>query len=362
MIIGIDASKAAVRDRTGVENFVYQLILNLAKIDHKNIYFLYTNSPLPKELKEQINFVEQLNQKKRFWNSWFLPIILRQYPCDVYLQATDKIPRTAPEKSVAVVHDFAWKYFPEAYSTFQNLRQRQTIENYASRAKKLICVSNSTRRDLVKYYPKLKTKTAVVPLGYDQNIFHPIDHPKDLLKIDAPYILYVGRIEERKNSVRLINAFVKLKKEKNIPHKLILLGSPGHNFESISHLIQNLVQYSKDVILPGFVNHAKLPEIIARSDVFAFPTLYEGFGLAVLEAMACGAAIVTSDTSSLPEVVGDGALLCDPTDENDIANKIYSLISDEKLRRKYSAAAISQAQKFSWEKTSKQTLDILEKL
>ena len=362
MIIGIDTSKAVKETRTGVENFVYQLVLNLAKIDQHNTYFLYTNAPLPAELKKQVNFIEKLNRQRRFWNRLFLPLSVLNAPCDVYLQSTDKIPWSANKKAVAVVHDLAYKYFPTAYSTAEKLRQLRTLKNYARYAKKIICVSQSTKNDLIKYYPKLESKTEIVPLGYDPEKFHPFENPRDLLKIGCPYILYAGRIEERKNSLRLIRAFLKLKKENNIPHKLVLVGDPGFNFESIFNLINGSGKYSSDIVLPGYINHDRLPEVIARADVFAFPTLYEGFGLAVLEALACGAAVVTSNTSSLPEIVGDAALLCNPEDENDIARKIYQFIANKKLRQEYSVAAIKRAQYFSWTNTATQVLKILEKL
>ncbi len=362
MIIGIDASKAASAKRTGVENFVYQLILHLQSTDKNNVYFLYTNIPLPAELTRSANFIQKLNQKKRFWNSFFLPLAVFRNPCDVYLQPADKIPWTFRRKSASVVHDLAWKYFPTAYSVKEKLRQINTLDNYAAKASKLICVSKSTQSDLLKYYPELKSKTDVVALGYDQDKFHPFEHPRDLLNIGAPYLLYVGRIEERKNLIRLTKAFLKLKQKKNIPHKLVLVGVPGFNFEAINTLIKKAGNLSKEIVMPGFVDHTDLPEIIARADVFVFPSLYEGFGLAVLEAQACGAPVLTSDTSSLPEVVGDAAVLCDPEDERDIADNIYRLVSDEKLRQKYSTAGIKRAKQFSWEKTAEKVLGIMEKL
>ncbi len=362
MIIGIDSSKAAKKQRTGVENFVYQLILNLAKIDRTNIYFLYTNTPLPQELKKRANFIEKLIEKKRFWNRFYLPFAIKKDPCNIYLQPTDKIPCTAPAKSIAVVHDLASKYFPKAYSSAEKLRQQRTLDNYVKFARKIICISQSTQNDLLKFYPKLKQKIEVVPLGYDHEEFHPFDAPRDRLKIGGSYILSVGRIEERKNSVRLFQAFINLKKEKNIPHKLVLAGIPGYNFSAIYDLIKTFGQYSSDIILPGYISHDRLPELIARAEIFAFPTLYEGFGLSVLEAMACGTAVVTSNSSSIPEIVGDAALLCNPEDENDIADKIYQLISDEDLRQKYSRLAIKQAEQFSWKKTATEILTIFESL
>jgi len=359
MIIGIDASKAAVKNRTGVENLVYELILNLSKIDHKNVYYLYTNTPLPNELHHQVNFIQKLNRHRRFWNSWFLSRTVAKNRPDVYLQPADKIPAAAPKKSIAIVHDLAWKYFPEAYSKFGLSRQRQAIRNYLRKAKRIICVSESTRKDLIKNYPQTKSKASTILLGYDKNRFHRFASPQDLLKIRDPYILSIGRLEKRKNTASLIKAFIKLKEEHQLKHKLVLIGTPGYDFDSIYKLI-NDSDYAKDIVLPGFIHHDKLAEAIARADLFAFPTLYEGFGLPALEAMACGTPVVTSDSSSLPEIVDNAALLCNPDDENDIAEKIFQLISDEKSSHNFSQNGIKQAEKFSWEKMAKEYLGLFE--
>lgn len=360
MIIGIDASKAAASPRTGIENLVYQLILHLQKVDSENKYLLFTNQSLDRELVKQENFIEKQSGFIRGWSKISLPLLTLQNKTDIYIQPADSIPPTATGRKIVIVHDLAWQYFPEAYSKDEISRQSSTLKNYRKFADDIICVSQSTKHDLVSLYPELEPKISVIQLGCDSNFFHPFENPRDLLKVNSPYILSIGRLEGRKNTERLIKAFIKLKTEKQFPHKLVLAGTPGFNWSQISTKIEGLK--SADIIFPGYIDHDQLPEIIARADIFAFPSLYEGFGLPILESFACGTPVVTSNTSSIPEVAGDAALLCDPLDEADLADKIWQFVSDPKLRAKHSKLGLEQAKKFSWEITAQQFYSIIEEL
>ena len=362
MIIGIDANKATIKNRTGVENFVYQLVLNLLKIDRKNHYALFTGTELPKEISDHNNLVTHQSVGKRPWISFFLPLLLLQNKPDIYLQPLDGVPFFAPKKSIAVVHDLAYKYFKDAYTNGELKRQNRVLENVVKKAKRIICVSESTKKDLLDFYPGAVDKVKVIYLGYDPNRFHEIANPKDVLKLNAPYILYSGRLEERKNTTRLVQAFYQLKKQKNIPHKLVLAGSPGHNYHEIYHEIQSEPKLMNDIIMPGHISHELLPDLIAKADIFAYPSLYEGFGLSLLEAMACGATIVTAKSSSLPEVAGEAAVYIDPLDSSDIAKGIDYLISHPETKQHYQKLAIERASSFSWEKTAREFLKELESL
>ena len=362
MIIGIDAAKAAIENRTGIENVVYEVILNLLKIDQKNEYLLFSNAPLPKEFCCHKNATIVTSKYRRPWNKLMLPLLLRKNPCDVYLQLTDAIPPFAAKKSVAVFHDFAYEYFPSAYSRRELGKQRQARNNIVEKAHRIVCVSEATQRDLFRNHPGLETKTSVIYLGYDHQKFRPIDHPKDILRLDTKYILYTGRIEERKNTLRLVRAFFRLKKELDIPHKLILAGGPGHNYTKVYREIHNHKDYVNDVILPGHISHDRLPDLIAGSDVFVFPTLYEGFGLPLLEAMACGAAIVTSNVSSMPEIAGDAAIFINPLDENDLAEAMAYFIFHPEVKESYRKRGLERSADFSWEKTAANFLKLLESL
>ncbi|MEI7792630.1 MAG: glycosyltransferase family 1 protein [Candidatus Berkelbacteria bacterium] len=361
MIIGIDAAKAAITNRSGVENFVYEVILNLKKIDQKNTYFLYTNKHLPAELVGD-NFQEKYIEGRRFWNRYHLPKALAEFPPEVYFQPLDFIPKNAPKKSIAVIHDLASKFFPNAYSFREKISQKLSLDNITQRAEKIICISQSTKADLLKFYPEVDKKIEIVHLGYDHEKFHPIIQPKDILKLDEHYILCSGRIEERKNTLALVRAFFKAKKAHNLTHKLVLAGGSGYGANKVYNEVNNNIEFRKDVVMPGHISHDKLPDLIAGADLFAFPSLYEGFGLSLIEAMACGAVVLTSNTSSLPEVGDDSVYYIDPANENDIADGLYKALMDIDLRRELKKKAPETAKQYSWEKTARNILNILEKL
>jgi len=361
MIIGIDAAKAAIVNRSGVENFVYQVILNLKKIDSTNTYYLYTNKHLPAELLGD-NFQEKYIEGSRFWNRYFLPKALAEFPPEVYFQPLDFIPKNAPAKTLAVVHDLASKFFPEAYSFRERIVQKMSLDNLTQKAEKIVCISQSTKSDLLQFYPSVKDKVEVVYLGYDHDKFHPIIQPKDILKLDEHYILYSGRIEERKNTLALVRAFFKAKKAHHFTHKLVLAGGSGHGANKVYNEINQNIEFRKDVVLPGHISHDKLPDLIAGADLFAFPSLYEGFGLSLIEAMACGTVVLTSNSSAMPEVGGDSVYYIDPKNEKNIADGLYESLTDIDLRRDLKKKAPDQAKKFSWEKTARDILNILEKL
>ncbi|MCX6808226.1 MAG: glycosyltransferase family 1 protein [Candidatus Berkelbacteria bacterium] len=362
MIIGIDTSKAAVENRTGIENFVYELVLNILKLDSSNQYLLFTNKRLPYEITKHKNAIEVLSKYPRPWNRVILPYYLRHFKPDVYLQPLDAIPHFAPEKSIGVIHDFAYIHFRDAYSGKQLRDQHRALRSVVRKAARIVCVSNSTRDDLLKVHPEIKDKAVTIQLGFDQEKFHPISDPKDVLKLNQKYILASGRIEDRKNTLRLVRAFFRLKKELQIPHKLVLAGGPGHNYKKVYQEIQNNKEFSSDVVLSGHIAHDRLPDLIAGADVFAYPSLYEGFGLPLLEAMACGAAIITSKTSSMPEVAGDAAIYVNPLDENDLAEALAYFIFHPEVQASYRKRGIERSALFSWEKTAKAFLQLIMEL
>lgn len=362
MLIGIDATKAASKNKTGIENLVYDLILNFKKVDKDNIYFLYTNQPLPVELTNQFNMVECRVRTKRFWNKIGLPIALLKYRPNVYIQPASNIPLFAPKKTIAIVHDLAWRYYPKAYSLANLLKQKLVLRNYSKKAKKIITISQSTKEDLAKFYPKQKHKTIAIPISYNRERFKEIKKPKNVLKIDFPYILFTGRLEERKNIIRIIKAYEKLRDESdNIGHKLVLAGKPGYCYEKIYETI-NHSKYLKDIILPGYIADSDYPDLLAGADLFLFPTLYEGFGIPILEAFAMGVPVVTSNISSMPEVAGDSAALVNPLDIEEIYKAMYKIIIDRSLRENYREKGLKRAGEFSFEETARKYLEVLKKV
>jgi len=361
MIIGIDASKAAIKNRTGVENFVYELILNLPKVDKDHIFFLYTDQKLPKVLHTPFNFLQRYRPFPFFWNKIRLPFALRESMPDVYLQPAYMIPFSAPKKSIAIIHDFAWAKFPQSYTCKDRFLQKLTLRNIVKKAQKIICVSKSTKDDLVSYYPEAKERIEVVHLAGNSSL-KKITHPRDVLGIKEKYFLSVGRLEERKNTKRIVEAFYKAKETGNLPHKLVLAGKPGFGYDSILGAISQNERYKKDVVVPGYVKEQDINDLFSGAEALLYPSIYEGFGITALDAMKSGTPVITSDSSSLPEVVGNAAILVDPLDISQIAAKMVQIAGNKKLREELIDKGLRQAEKFSWPKTAREIIELLEKL
>jgi len=361
MIIGIDASKAAIKQRTGVENFVYQVLLNLGQIDKKNTYYLYTNAKLPDELLASPNFHEKLIPFPKLWNKFRLPLALLKDKPDRYFQPVYMIPAFAPKKSVGVFHDLAWKYFPEAYSSAELFLQTQALDNLKERAQKILCVSDSTKKDLIAVRPEVENRIEVITLAGDDTFVQENSY-QDSLKIGPKYFMSLGRLEDRKNTLRIIEAFILAKKRENLPHKLLLIGKPGHGYQKIEELIKENPEFAKEIIIPGYLDKSKINNLLSNCEAFVFPSLYEGFGIPIVEAMKAGAPIITADSSSLPEVAGSAGIIVNPLDSLEIADAMIKVAKDGQLRQDMIKKSLQQAEKYNWKDTAGKILKILEEL
>jgi glycosyltransferase involved in cell wall biosynthesis len=240
----------------------------------------------------------------------------------------------------------------------------------------IISVSENTKQDLMKLYGVASEKIRVIYEGYDRerNFQFPIsnfqinsnDQISNLQKntkyeiLNTKYLLFIGRIEQRKNIENIVKSFVILKEKYNIPHKLILAGRSGYGYENIQILISRLAkQIKNDIVELGYVDENKKWELLKMADVFVFPTLYEGFGIPILEAQSVGTAVVASDNSSVPEVAADSALLIDPSSPEEIAESINLLISDKNVKNAIIEKGLENVKRFSWEKCAKEIAEML---
>ena len=362
MIIGIDASKTAVKKRTGVENAVYEIILALNKVAQKNTYFLYTNKHLPKELKSGDTFVEKYIPFPCLWNKIRLPLALFKDKLEVFFEPSYMLPSCAPKKSAVIIHDLAWQKFPAAYSGFQKFMQKISLNRALKHAKVIICPSQSTADDLSKSYPKIKDRLKVIPFAYNPDLFHPIVHPEKIIQTESPFILFAGRLESRKNVARLVTAFYLAKKQDKIPHKLVLAGDAGYGYAEIAAAIESEPELKDEIIMAGYIAYDKMPDLMAAANVFAFTTLYEGFGLPVLEAMACGTPVLAANNSATKEVAGAAALLVDAENVEEIAKNLSKICQNSALRRNLIKAGYERIKSYSWDKTATEILNTLENL
>lgn len=270
-------------------------------------------------------------------------------------------------KKVSTVHDLAFKVFPETVRLKTKIMLNLTLKKSCRRADKITTVSQFTKEELMKFLDVPESKIVVVPNGVDLNRFFPqidgliIDGIKSKYGIDGQYLLYLGTLEPRKNIERLIKAYALLKSILPDAPKLVLAGRKGWMYESIFKTVSEL-KLENSVIFTGYIEDSEAPALLGGATAFLFPSLYEGFGMPPLEAMACGTPVLTSNCSSLPEVVGDAAVLVDPYSVEEIAEGMERLVTDAGLRKELSEKGLERAKDFTWERSAKILMDVYKSL
>ncbi len=266
-------------------------------------------------------------------------------------------------KKVVTIHDLIPVLFPDLHFTSDFIKK---IVASIGKDGYVICVSERTRKDLLNYAPHINPKHVFVSLlAASESLFYVCENAekfkliKSKYHLPEKYFLSVGTLEPRKNVDHVIRAFLKVIKENNITDlSLVLVGAKGWDFDKIFDEYTNAQELKDKIIITGRVPDEDLASLYSHANSFYYMSLYEGFGLPPLEAMQCGVATVTSNTSSLPEVVGDAGIMLDPKDEMALAKTMLSLYQDENLRQYYSMKGLQQSQKFSWEKSAARHVEI----
>jgi glycosyltransferase involved in cell wall biosynthesis len=355
MHIGIDASRATRARRTGTENYARQLILALLAAPTGDAFTLYFRARPP--AGDFAAADQRVIPFPRLWTHLRLSRELLHRPRpDVIFIPAHVLPLVHPLPSVVTVHDLGYRYFPDAHPPLQRLYLDWSTRYSARAATRIIADSQATRDDLVKFYEVPQEKISVVYPGRDESL-GPADPAPVLARhgLAGGYLLHVGTLQPRKNLMRLIEAVAALR-PRWPDVTLVLAGRPGWLSEPILALAR---QHAAWVRLLDYVPEADLPGLYSGARAFVYPSLYEGFGFPVLEAMACGTPVICANTSSLPEVAGDAALLVDPTDTAALAAAIERVLAEPALRADLAAKGRAQVQKFSWQRTAAETLAVL---
>lgn len=368
MTIGIDASRANKPNKTGTEWYSWHIIEQLkqiAKSDDK--FLLYTGTELTDGLKV---LSENFLQKKLAWPPKYLWTQIRLWwellvsPPDVLLVPAHTIPFLPLPKKIKVcvnVHDVGFKRSPELYKPIQVWYHDLTMRRIKQRADVIITISEFSKKEIVELYSVKPEKIRVVYLGFDDGKFLPasIDNSETLKKynIAKPYLLYVGRLEKKKNIANMIAAFA-IAKEKNHDLKLVLAGSAGHQFEDIKKIIEDN-KLGQEVIITGYVAQEDLPIIYNHAEIFLFPTLYEGFGLPILEAMASAVPVLTSNFAPHTEVGGDAAYYADPYSPQSLADGIIKILTEVDLKQSLKEKGLIRVREFSWRQTAEEIYKII---
>ncbi|HEX8965793.1 MAG TPA: glycosyltransferase family 1 protein [Patescibacteria group bacterium] len=369
MIIGIDGNEANVEKRVGISEYAYELLVEFSKqkASHIQFYIYLKSNPLPHMPKETGNWKYIVFGPQKLWTQFALPLKLftQKKKPNVFFSPTHYAPRFSPVPTAIAIMDVSYMRFPELFAQ-KDLYQLQNWTSYsAKQASKIFTISTSSKNDIIKYYP-VKSENVVVTYP---GIKLEIENMKDIPSIDylqktylipKKYILFVGTIQPRKNIARLIEAYAQIA-NKNKDVDLVIVGKKGWLYEPILETPEKL-GIAQRVHILNFVSDSDLAGFYANALCFVLPSLYEGFGLPVLEAMKYGCPVITSNVSSLPEAGGDACLYVDPNNTNDIALKMEKLITDSTLRKSLITKGKEHIKKFSWENSAKKTLEVLESI
>nr|MBC7244617.1 glycosyltransferase family 4 protein [Chloroflexota bacterium] len=364
MLIGIDASRAVSAERTGTENYSLFLIRALLTLDQKNRYRLYFNQPPDSALFPTAENIEAKAMPfPRLWTHVRLSWEMATRAPDVLFIPAHVLPLVHPRRSVVTVHDLGYLYYPQAYTLWARWYLRWSTAYNARAAAHIIADSKATKRDLLHHCQAPPEKITVIYPGYNPD-FAPVRDPARLASvrerygIPSTYVLYVGTLQPRKNLMGLLDAFAVLVKQGKEIH-LVIAGKKGWLYEPLFAHVRQL-GLEEWIHFTGYVPQEDLPVLLSGARVFVLPSFYEGFGLPILEAMACGTPVVCSNISSLPEVAGDAAILVNPHDTAELAQALGQILDDDDLHHRLAQRGLHQVCQFPWEKCAQQTLQVLE--
>ena len=367
MHIAINCRSFSRKQFTGIGRYASSLVASLSAIDAENRYSLYTDRGW-REVRSRITRRDASNFAVKFdWLKRSAAKTLRSV--DIYHAPSPEIVPDLDAKLVVTVHDLIYKTHPQGHTRETLALSDAQFQSFIPRAARIICSSRSTQNDVRRYFPASKDKTCYVYQGVDTNIFYSLPQWEIPLAwkmarekgVAGPFVLFVGTIEPRKNLKGLLEAFARLKQKKVFDGNLVVIGMAGWKGEGVTGLIEHL-GIKDDVIFLGFVGDDELRVFYNLAEVFVFPSLYEGFGYPILEAFSCGAAVVTSNVSSCPELAADAALTVDPVDSEAIAQAMGRILQDPGLKSALKHKALARAQGFDNKETARKTLQVYEEV
>ncbi len=367
MIIGIDANEANVVNRVGISEYAYQILIKLYeyrrenKIDHEFIIYLKSN-PL-EVLPTPTSFWKyKVVRPAKLWTQVGLPInLFMQKKPDVFLTLTHYAPRFSPIPTVVSVMDLSFIHFPQTFKK-NDLYQLTNWTKYSVlNSKKVITISESSKNDIIKFYKVPQEKVEVVYLGLKEIKMEESKKELQEFGIKGKFILFVGTLQPRKNIVRLIKAYALLSDKLKEEYQLVIVGKKGWLYDEILEAPRKFGVEDRTLFL-DYVTDNDLPSFYKKAEVFVLPSLYEGFGLPILEAMRYGCPVLTSNVSSLPEAGGDAALYFNPEDIEDISQKLEKVLNDSDLRSKMKEKGLIHYKNFTWDKAAKKVLKIVESI
>ncbi len=286
------------------------------------------------------------------WFEWSIPAMLRKYKIDLFLSPDSFMSLSTKVPTCLVIHDLAFEHYPEHFVLSHRLYWRHYSPLFARKAKRIATVSTYSKIDINKRYGiDLKNIDVIYNGAHDE--YKPLQHDereavKKKYADGCEYFVFAGALHPRKNIVNLLKAFVLFKKRQRTNMKLVIAGRPAWKYDEVDQMKQEM-PFKEDVRWVGYMNVDELSKVIGASYALVYASLFEGFGIPILEALQCNVPAIVSNTSSMPEVAGEAALLIDPSSPEDIANNMHLIYKDEALRNRLIAKAPEQVRKFDWD-------------
>lgn len=370
MNVAIDV-RTVLPNRSGVGNYVLHLIQNLRQVDPEPFYYFLAFKKNISSLGllglEQNSMLTVFSHENHplgdFWEHFILPLRLKKRGVDVFHGPASLIPfRKECFRVVVTIHDLVAFLFPETIPLKYGAYMRFLLRQAVKKANRIISVSYHTRQDLIDILKVPPEKISVIHEA-PSPIFQPYDKEevrrrlKERYGITKKFIYHLGNIEPRKNLINLLEAFARVCRDLGPEYQLVVSGQKGWLIRSLSHFLKTY-PVRDQIFFTGYVPVEDLPLFMNGAEIFVFPSLYEGFGLPVLEAMSCGTPVISSNRSSIPEIVGSAAVLIDPTDPTEIADRIVSLLKNDQERSRLSHRGLEQAARFSWTEVARKTLEV----
>ena len=379
MVVSVAVQDLLYGNKTGIGFYQSEILNALSEIDGDNKYLLdifsFRNSIPDIERAEsflkggELNICEWFNYgwAKKLW--YLIPIPYKIFfpkKSDVSLFFNYFVPPFAHGRSVVMVYDTVVNDMSDTMDARTRFSLQNNLRRSIKRADVVVTISQFSKERIMYHYGVDPDKIRIASCGYREDIFHnnysseKIDCTKQKYEITGDYFLYLGTLEPRKNIERLVEAYSSLTNTADNCPKLVIAGGKGWLYDSIFEIVKKYGLES-DVIFTGYVEDEEVPLLMNGAMAFCFPSLYEGFGMPPLEAMACGTPVITSNISSLPEVVGDAAVMVDPYSAESICEALHKVLKDEELRKNMSYRGLEQCKKFSWKKSAEIFLDIIKK-
>ncbi len=353
--------------RAGVSNYTEALLTHLGRIDHQNTYTIYTTRGLgsqalglPANFRVRPSALPTINPRVRVpWEQLIAPLILASSGADVYHGVLNVMPVLSPIPSVVTIHDLSPFFFPQASRRVNRLYAGWAVRVAARPAAHLLAVFEFTRSEIIRWLDVPPERVIVTHNAADARFAPPDPAELDAFRrrhsLPDQFVLFIGTLEPRKNLPRLIEAYARIAQATRAP--LIIGGGRGWLYDAILARAAEL-NLGDRLHFAGYIPQEEQHLWYAAATIFAFPSLYEGFGMPPLEAMACGTPVITSNTSSLPEVVGDAGMMVDPTDTEALAAALLHLLGDADLRTELRRRGLQRARQFAWEATARRTLEV----